>query len=120
MVALGHPQRGRQGQPPVTWVARDVSGAVLGAVGLDTYDLDERHDSTPWVTGMIVRRDLRGRGIGRTLMRHLERWAAEHHIVEAWVGTDSATAFYEKSGWTPQESFVRSTGERIEVLHQQM
>jgi hypothetical protein len=53
-------------------------------------------------------------------MRHLERWAAEHHIAEAWVGTDSAATFYGKCGWTPLESFVRSTGERIEVLHKQM
>ena len=104
----------------MTFVARDEAGAVLGAVGLDTYDLDERHDTTPWVTGMIVRHELRGQGIGRNLMRRLEQWAAEHHIAEAWVGTDLAGGFYEKCGWIPQESFVRSTGERIEVLHKQL
>jgi hypothetical protein len=53
-------------------------------------------------------------------MRPLEQWAAEQHMAEAWVGTDLAAAFYEKCGWTPQESFVRSTGERIEVLHKQL
>ncbi len=104
---------------PVTFVAHDASGAVLGAVGLDTYDVDERQDRTPWVTGMIVRRDLRGRGVGRVLMRHLEQWGAEHQIPEAWVGpdTDAAAAFYKKCGWTLQESFVRGAGERIEILH---
>jgi GNAT superfamily N-acetyltransferase len=102
---------------PVTFVAHDEAGAVLGAVGLDTYDLDERHETTPWVTGMIVRHELRGQGIGRSLMRHLEQWAAEHHIAEAWVGTDLAGRFYERCGWIPEESFVRSTGERIDVLH---
>jgi GNAT superfamily N-acetyltransferase len=111
-------EAGRDGLP-VTFVAHDKAGAVLGAVGLDTYDLDERHDTTPWVTGMIVRSELRGQGVGRSLMRHLEQWAAEHRFPEVWVGPDTglAAAFYKKCGWIPQESFVRSTGERIEVLH---
>jgi GNAT superfamily N-acetyltransferase len=105
---------------PVTFVAHDHNGAVLGAVGLDTYDLDERHDTTPWVTGMIVRPDLRRQGIGRDLMRDLERWAADHHIADAWVGTDSAAGFYEKCGWIPQESFIKSTGQHIEVLRKHL
>ena len=105
---------------PVTLVAHDDTGVALGAVGLDTYDLDERHDTTPWVTGMIVHPDLRGHGVGRELMRHLERWAGEHHVTEAWVGTESATGFYEKCGWLPEESFVSAAGERIDVLRKTM
>ena len=102
---------------PVTFVAHDLDGAVLGAVGLDTYDLDERRDTSPWVTGMIVRRDLRGQGVGRALLQHLERWAAEHHITEAWVGTDLALGFYQRCGWTLQETFTTSTGYQMAVLH---
>jgi GNAT superfamily N-acetyltransferase len=102
---------------PVTFVACDVADEVLGAVGLDTYDLDERHDTSPWVTGMIVRRDHRGKGVGRTLMQHLEQWAAEHRIAEAWVGTDLALGFYQRCGWTLQETFTRSTGQHMDVLH---
>jgi hypothetical protein len=48
---------------PVTFVVHDLADEVLGAVGLDTYDLDERHDTSPWVTGMIVRADRRGEGV---------------------------------------------------------
>src|SRR4051794_31325267 len=77
---------------PVTFVAHDKAGNVLGAGGLDTYDIDERHDTTPWVTGMIVRPDLRGQGVGRSLLRHLEQWAAEHQFQEAWVGPDTDSA----------------------------
>jgi GNAT superfamily N-acetyltransferase len=104
---------------PVTFVAHDRVEAVLGAVGLDAYDLDERRDTTPWVTGMIVRPEVRGHGVGRSLLSHLERWAAEHRIPDAWVGTEtrSAAAFYERCGWIPQESFVSGSGDRIEVLH---
>jgi GNAT superfamily N-acetyltransferase len=96
---------------PVTFVAHDMAGEVLGAVGLDTYDLDERQDTSPWVTGMIVRRDHRREGVGRTLMQHLERWAAERQIPEAWVGTDLAREFYQRCGWTVQEAFTTAAGQ---------
>ena len=105
---------------PVTLVAHDAAGEVLGAVGLDTYDLDERRETSPWVTGMIVRRDHRGQGVGRTLMQHLERWAAEHDIAEAWVGTDHARGFYERCGWTLRETFTTTTGQRMTVLHKKL
>ena len=105
---------------PVTFVAHDVTGKVLGAVGLDTYDLDERRDTSPWVTGMIVRRGRRRKGVGRTLIQHLERWATAHQIADAWVGTDLALGFYQRCGWTLQETFTRSTGEQMAVLHKKL
>lgn len=105
---------------PVTFVAHDEADEVLGAVGLDTYDLDERHDTSPWVTGMIVRRDRRGQAVGRALMQHLEEWAAERGITEAWAGTDLARGFYERCGWTHQETFTTSSGQHMDVLHKRL
>jgi GNAT superfamily N-acetyltransferase len=58
----------------MTWVASDQSGA-FSAVGLGQFDIEERHDRSPWVLGMIFRRDPRGAGIGRLLLAHLETWA---------------------------------------------
>jgi len=105
---------------PVTFVAQDAAGDVIGAVGLDTYDLDERHDTSPWATGMIVRRDRRLEGVGRALIQALEEWAAEHGIAEAWVGTDLALDFYQRCGWTLQETFTTSTGQHMDVLHKRL
>jgi GNAT superfamily N-acetyltransferase len=105
---------------PVTFVAHDSCGEVLGAVGLDTYDLDERRDTSPWVTGMIVRRDRRGHGIGRALMQQLERWAGEHGIRKVWVGTDLADGFYKRCGWSVQETLLSRTGRRITVLDKKL
>jgi hypothetical protein len=50
-------------------------------------------------------------------MQHLEQWAAEHRIAEAWVGTDLALGFYQRCGWILQETFTRSTGQHMDVLH---
>jgi GNAT superfamily N-acetyltransferase len=105
---------------PVTLVAHGPAGQVLGAVGLDTYDLDERRETSPWVTGMIVRRDHRREGVGRVLMEHLEQWAAEHRITEAWVGTDLALRFYQRCGWTLQEAFTTTAGLHVDVLHKRL
>jgi GNAT superfamily N-acetyltransferase len=105
---------------PVTFVAHGMDNQVVGAVGLDTYDLDERQDTSPWVTGMIVRRDHRRTGVGRTLMQHLERWSAEHGIAEAWVGTDLALGFYQRCGWTLHETFTTESGQRMDVLHKRL
>lgn len=60
---------------PLTWVAFDDSGA-LGAVGLGRFDIEERHDRSPWLLGMIVRPNRRGGGLGRLLLGRLEDWAS--------------------------------------------
>lgn len=105
---------------PVTFVAHDESGEVVGAVGLDVYDLEERQEVTPWVTGMIVRRDCRGRGVGRRLLQHLEAWAAHQKTDVIWVATDLAAEFYRRCGYTGQEMFTRSDGQEFTVLSKQL
>jgi GNAT superfamily N-acetyltransferase len=112
-------EAGRTGLP-ITFVCEDRSGDVLGAVGLDVYDLDERQETSPWVTGTIVRADRRGLGVGSVLMNRLEAWAAEHGFDEAWVGTASAAGFYERCGWKQLELFTTSAGQRMSVLHKHM
>ena len=105
---------------PVTFVAHDADNDVLGAVGLDVYDIDERRESSPWVTGMVVRTDRRRSGAGRLLMHHLEKWAAQHGIAEVWVGTDLAREFYRQCGWTTIETLVTAAGHPITVLHKKL
>ncbi|HEY2273279.1 MAG TPA: GNAT family N-acetyltransferase [Jatrophihabitantaceae bacterium] len=112
-------EAGRE-QLPVTFVAMNDVGETLGAVGLDHYDLDERRETTPWVTGMIVRSDLRNEGVGRLLMQHLEQWAAGHAIIDVWVGTELAAGFYQRCGWTLLEVFERGVDDHVSVLTKRM
>ena len=86
---------------PVTWVAVDEDGKAAGAVGLDIYEMEERRDRSPWITGTIVRKDLRGAGIGSVLLAELEKWAFQKGYDTVWVATGNhAVNFYKKTGMT--------------------
>lgn len=109
---------GREGLP-ITWVAVDADGEAVGAVGLLEYDLDERRDRTPWLVGMIVSPEWRGRGIGKALVRSLESWARSRAYRRVWVATgDHAVRFYEKCGWKIAEAVPLASGETAIVLSQ--
>ena len=85
---------------PVTWVATDQAAGAVGAVALGPGNLDERPELTPWVWGLVVRADMRNRGVGRLLLSRLERFAVTRGDPEIWVATGPpADTFYERCGW---------------------
>jgi GNAT superfamily N-acetyltransferase len=96
---------------PVTLVAIDADGSAVGVVGLDTADdaltADERDGRTPWLVGMVVRRDSRLRDVGRTLMEALADVAREHDHDRMWVLTGGLAAdYYRACGWSDVEQLV--------------
>lgn len=109
-IAITAREAGRD-QLPVTLVATDANGAVLGVVGLDVADDaltdEERAGRTPWLVGMVVSRDHRRHGIGRTLMRALAEVAHEHRHDRMWVVTGGEAAdYYRACGWTEVAELV--------------
>jgi GNAT superfamily N-acetyltransferase len=102
---------------PVTFVAVDGSGEAVGAIALGEFDIDERRDTSPWLMGVIVRSDVRGLGVGRTMLTHLEGWAKSRGVEQIWVATGGpATGFYERCGWMLVETLMREYGEPATVL----
>jgi GNAT superfamily N-acetyltransferase len=102
---------------PVTWVAIDAQGQAVGAVGIAMFDIEERRDRSPWVTGVIVAADWRNMGVGSLLMQALESWVKAHDYQQAWVATGGrAIRFYQKCGWSVYELVGRSSGEEATVL----
>jgi predicted N-acetyltransferase YhbS len=109
-IAVTKREAGRDGLP-VTLVAVDAGGSVLGAVGLDSADdalTDaERADRTPWLVGLVVGRESRHRGIGRILVRAVEDLARRHGHERVWVVTGGdAEDFYRACGWADAERLV--------------
>jgi GNAT superfamily N-acetyltransferase len=96
---------------PITWVALDESGVALGAVALGSRDdaltEAERDRRTPWLLGLVVRRDWRRRGIGRRLVAELEEAALARGHDRVWVVTGGhAVGFYRACGWEPVQDLV--------------
>jgi GNAT superfamily N-acetyltransferase len=104
---------------PVTLVAIADDGGLLGVVGLaENENVEPGPGESPWVAGMIVAPESRGRGIGRSLLRELRQWAVAHGFVEAWVATETAGGFYERCGWTVVRADANADGQAATVLHQ--
>lgn len=105
-IEITRKEAGRTGLP-LTWVAVDVDGDAVGAVGLGEFDIEERRDRSPWVLGMVVEPDHRSMGIGAMLMAKLEATVAELGYDRCWVATGQARAFYERIGWEWTETVER-------------
>jgi GNAT superfamily N-acetyltransferase len=64
----------------------------------------------PCIWGMVVRTDLRRRGIGRLLLQRLERFAAAQGYPAVWVLTGApAVGYYERCGWHRAEELPSGT-----------
>jgi GNAT superfamily N-acetyltransferase len=102
---------------PVTFVAVDPAGEVLGGVGLIPVEHPELADRGPWVVGTIVRADHRGHGVGAALLSGLSRWAALAGIDRLWVATGPAAVdFYRRCGFTVTDVARLYDGDRPTIL----
>ncbi|QDP95964.1 GNAT family N-acetyltransferase [Microlunatus elymi] len=107
---------------PMTFVAIDASKRAVGVVGLgeidDELSADERSGRTPWILGMVVAQDVRGRGVGRLLLTGLQATALDLGHAHTWVATgNQAVGFYRRCGWQPVERLrLQSTGIMTTIL----
>ena len=70
-----------------------------GTASLTREDLDSRPDLTPWLAGVYVPPDHRGRGHARALVRHVEAAARATGIGTLWLYTWTAAPLYAGLGW---------------------
>jgi N-acetylglutamate synthase-like GNAT family acetyltransferase len=84
---------------PIAWVAH-ANGELLGTAALRVHDLEEREDLTPWLGGVFVRADCRGRGIGGALCATVEDAARSRGVDKLHLFTLDKQAWYSRLGWT--------------------
>jgi len=103
---------------PLTLVAMDLDGRVIGAVTLGPAD-DTRGVScgerVAWVVRMVVRPGERMCGVGRLMMNAVEDLARQHGHGRLWVAAaDDHADFYRHCGWAdePEPEGVRD-GSRV-------
>ena len=58
-------------------------------------------DLAPWLAGLYVAPDARGRGVGSALVQYVVRQAAAMGAGRLYLYTASARGFYERLSWQP-------------------
>lgn len=113
-------RRRRRNRIPTQFIAlASGSGDLLGAAALVEHDLRLRAELHPWLAGVYVRPDARGRGIGRQLVEHATAAAAGMHIPRLYLQTSSARGLYEKLGWEVIDSLYH-WGEEIDIMKKEL
>jgi len=84
---------------PIAWVAHSES-QVFGTAALRVHDLPGREDLTPWLGGVYVAPQFRGRGIGTALCKAAEQKAKS--LLETptlYLFTLDKQEWYRNLGW---------------------
>lgn len=84
---------------PTTYVALSDERALLGSVSLVDCDMDTRAHLWPWLAGLYVRPDARGRGVGSALVQHAMQKVGNMGIDTLYLYTSTAESLYRRLGW---------------------
>ncbi len=91
------------GPMPRTFVLL-VDDEPVGMASLDAHDLDTRPDLTPWLAGVFVAPQARGRGHAARLVAAVEAYAASLGVATLWLYTRTAERLYARIGWRTVET----------------
>lgn len=83
---------------PATLVGYD-GGVLVGTVTVSEQSIDARPDLGPWLSGLFVMPDYRGRGLGMVLIRAAEAAARARGINRLYAGTSTAASLFVRAGW---------------------
>jgi ribosomal protein S18 acetylase RimI-like enzyme len=87
--------------------------APVAMASLVREDLEDRPDLTPWLAGVYVEPEFRGRGYAVRVVREVEKAAAAQSVRTLWLYTRTAPGLYRKLGWEDVEEIERPSGRSI-------
>jgi GNAT superfamily N-acetyltransferase len=93
-------QRSGRDGIPVSWVGLDGEKPV-GSVAMILADMSTHLDLSPWLSGLFVVPEARGRGYGTVLVRHCEAAAWALGVSRLYLYTTTALPLYAGLGWLP-------------------
>lgn len=81
--------------------------SVCGVAALKADSILSHAHLSPWAAAGVVRRDLRGRGVGHQLVLALEREARAMGFSRIYCGTSTAERLLQRAGWRLLERVVQ-------------
>jgi len=110
--------RCRIGSLPTALVAFE-GDSVMGTAALKPQDLDIRGHLTPWLGGVFVVPQHRGRGVASSLITRLVTEAQDLGLAELYLWTPSSESLYARYGW---KVFERASyhGLQICIMHRRL
>lgn len=91
---------------PLTLVATDSQGQLLGSASLVMDDMEQQVPWSPWLANVLVLPDARRRGIGAALISAIADRALAIGHAQLYLFTTDQQDFYRERGWMPIEDRV--------------
>ena len=81
-------------------------GRLLGGALLIDSDMKTRPELTPWLAGVYVKAEERGRGVASQLVNRIVEEARTLGVQTLYLYTDAAQSLYARLGWEVVEELV--------------
>ena len=95
-----------------------ANGDPIGTATLARQDLDARPDLTPWLAGVFVIRERRGKGYVHHLLAAFNEACRAAAIERAWLYTNTAERVYLRAGWQVAEVIQRPAKLPVTLMYQ--
>jgi GNAT superfamily N-acetyltransferase len=105
--------------PPQTFVLL-VDDRPVGTASLVAHDLDERPDLTPWLAGVFVVPEARGRGHVVHLIQAVEVACRSAGVGTVWLHTADAERVYARAGWYTVEVIQREGRRPVTLMRRDL
>ena len=76
-----------------------ADGEPIGTCLLVESEIEPDHDVSPWLAGLFVVPEYRGKGVGAALVRAIEDQARQRELSRVYLYTTDAVGFYKRLGW---------------------
>jgi GNAT superfamily N-acetyltransferase len=117
-VLAGHTLRTNTDALPLGIVAT-ADGRLVGGGALKADDLPLRAHLTPWIGGIFVAPEQRGRGVATAMIERLVEEARRLQLPRLYLWTNAAAGLYAKLGWEEIER-LEYCGYNIAVMVRQL
>ncbi len=95
-------------------------GAPAATASLAAEDLDERPQLSPWLAGVYVVPEARGRGLARALVSAVEEAARSAGIGTLWLYTGRSAGLYARLGWHAAETVERAGKPAVTLMRRDL